>query len=245
MLNGACCAQTATVQCHLKHDGSWLLSMNVTCLNDVHRPVCSYSTCRELRGACSSADASAWTSQRRSASIQTSLTQMVGLCRSPRAGTAVQRCSSHEIAQGWLPPTGHSAAADGQHRTYTMCRWLATPSQASDGHLAACPRMMCESTCAAGQPQEIDADHFHRTADLTLGELLQKVDKHLQQQGDRAGAGMHVDMTEGAPSSSIMWRMSCRRQYTASYPGRTIDLHKHAALRQSIHLVEACILQER
>jgi frataxin-like iron-binding protein CyaY len=48
---------------------------------------------------------------------------------------------------------------------------------------------------ADGQPQEIDADHFHRTADLTLGELLQKVDQHLQQQG--ADAGMRVDMTEG------------------------------------------------
>jgi hypothetical protein len=58
--------------------------------------------------------------------------------------------------------------------------------------------MMWNAACTAGEPQEIDADHFHRTADLTLGELLQKVDKHLQQQG--AGAGMRVDMTEGAPS---------------------------------------------
>lgn len=104
---------------------------------------------------------------------------------------------------------GHSAAANSQHRTFTICRsWLCDchGSHCKQAQAAAGPCMICNASCAAGQPQEIDADHFHRTADLTLGELLQKVDRHLQQQGP--GASMRVDMTEGVHHwHSVMQRL--------------------------------------
>lgn len=51
------------------------------------------------------------------------------------------------------------------------------------------------SPVAGGKQQEIDEEHFHRTADVTLGELLQNVDSFLEKRG---GDSMRVDMTEGA-----------------------------------------------
>jgi hypothetical protein len=59
-------------------------------------------------------------------------------------------------------------------------------------------RLMRTLLPAAGEQQEIDIDHFQRTADLTMGELLMKVDAFLKEQGADKSAGMRVDLTEGA-----------------------------------------------
>jgi frataxin-like iron-binding protein CyaY len=50
-----------------------------------------------------------------------------------------------------------------------------------------------ESTSADGQ-EHISEQRFHRAADVTLGELLQKLDGYL---GDQPQPGTSVDMTEG------------------------------------------------